>query len=145
MIAFDANVLVYAVDGLAGARHERARAVLASAFRAGSALLPLQVLAEFYNVATRKMRLPPAQARDFIASWTALCHIESYLLEDMEEAMTAHAEHGLAFWDALIWAVCERAGVRTLASEDFQNGRTLGRVIFLDPFDPANDARLGLT
>jgi hypothetical protein len=32
-----------------------------------------------------------------------------------------------------------------LVTQDFQSGRKLGRVTFLDPFDPANDARLGLS
>jgi predicted nucleic acid-binding protein len=58
--------------------------------------------------------------------------------------MRANLEHGLPVWDALIWAVCDRAGVEVLASEDFQNGRRLGRVTFLNPFDPANALRLGL-
>jgi predicted nucleic acid-binding protein len=52
--------------------------------------------------------------------------------------------HHLAFWDALIWAVYERAGVDILATEDFQGGRKLGHVRFVDPFVPANAPLLGL-
>jgi predicted nucleic acid-binding protein len=40
--------------------------------------------------------------------------------------------------------VCDRNGANILASEDFQDGRPLGRVTFLNPFNPANTARLGL-
>ena len=58
--------------------------------------------------------------------------------------MDARAAHGLPFWDALIWAVAERAGAASLVSEDFQPGRRLGRVNIVDPFDPANAARLGI-
>ena len=79
-----------------------------------------------------------------MAAWSATAELEGYTFEDIEAAMHAHAEHGLPFWDALLWAVCARAGVTLLASEDFQNGRTLGRVTFLNPFDPANAVRLGL-
>jgi hypothetical protein len=40
--------------------------------------------------------------------------------------------------------VCERAGVSILASEGFQDGRRLGRVTILDPFNPNNARALGL-
>ena len=62
----------------------------------------------------------------------------------LEAALRVVGEHDLPFWDALIWAVCERVGVDTLVTEDFQNGRRLGRVTFLDPFEPTNAVRLGL-
>ena len=32
------------------------------------------------------------------------------------------------------WAVCDRMGVPVLLSEDLQDGRTLGGVMFVDPF-----------
>jgi predicted nucleic acid-binding protein len=50
----------------------------------------------------------------------------------------------LSFWDALIWAVCDHNGANILASEDFQDGRPLDRVTFLNALNPANAARLGL-
>ncbi len=51
----DTNVLVYAHDGAAGAKHEKSVELLARLFEDGSGALSVQVLAEFYSVATRRL------------------------------------------------------------------------------------------
>jgi predicted nucleic acid-binding protein len=38
----------------------------------------------------------------------------------------------------MLWATLDQAGCRTLLTEDFQDGRTLGGVTFLNPFELAN-------
>lgn len=144
MIAFDANALVYAVDPRDPEQHGRAEAVLTSALLSGSALLPLQALAEFQSVAVRKLALAPDEALRSIELWSAAARVEGYTLPDLRAAAAIQKAHRLSLWDALIWAVCERAGARVLVTQDFQDGRTLGRVTFLDPFNPANASRLGL-
>lgn len=145
MTGFDANVLVYTVDHRDPARQQRAEAVLGSALLGGFAFLPLQALAEFQGVAVRKLGLSPAVALNSVELWSAAAaRVEGYTLPDLRSAAAAQHAHRLSLWDALIWAVCERAGVRTLVTEDFRDGRTLGRVTFLDPFNPANAGRLGI-
>ena len=48
--------------------------------------------------------------------------------------MGAVRDHGLSFWDAMIWAVAKEAGATVLLTEDLQTGRELGGVTFLSPF-----------
>ncbi len=143
MIALDTNILVYAVDAGAGERHEVAARVLDLVLERGG-MIPLQVLAEFANVGRRKLDCSAAEIDAYITSWVPLVRVERYAEADLGVALRASEAHQLQFWDALIWAVCDRFGVATLVSEDFQNGRTLGRVTFLSPFDRANAGRLGL-
>ena len=50
-------------------------------------------------------------------------------------------KHRLAFWDAMLWAAAQRAGIRYLLSEDLQDGFELQGVRFVNPFETAN-ARL---
>jgi predicted nucleic acid-binding protein len=38
----------------------------------------------------------------------------------------------------MLWASAERAGVRHMLTEDFQDGFVLGHVTFLNPFSPKN-------
>jgi predicted nucleic acid-binding protein len=45
----------------------------------------------------------------------------------------------MSFWDALLWATADRIGVRYLLTEDYQDGRTLGGVTFVDPFKDENE------
>ena len=42
----------------------------------------------------------------------------------------------------MLWATADRIGVRYLLTEDFQDGRVLGGVTFVDPFKPDNERLL---
>jgi predicted nucleic acid-binding protein len=42
----------------------------------------------------------------------------------------------------LLWATADRIGVRYLLSEDYQDGRVLGGVTFVDPFKADNQRLL---
>ena len=42
--------------------------------------------------------------------------------------------HMLSFWDAAIWASARKADLSVVISEDFQHGRVLDGVTFVDPF-----------
>jgi predicted nucleic acid-binding protein len=144
VIAVDTNILVYAADAGAGDRHQEAKGLLKHVIARGALMLPLQVLGEFCHTALKKLLFEAEQVERFVIAWGAVAQVEGYGLADVRAALRAHADHGLPFWDGLIWAVCERHNVELLLSEDFQDGRRLGGVTFLDPFNPANAARLGL-
>jgi|SRR5262245_2259484 len=45
----------------------------------------------------------------------------------------------LPFWDAMLWASAQRAGVRCLLAEDLQDGFILQSVRFVNPFKRVND------
>ena len=111
--------------------------------------MPLQVFAEFIQRIRHSgsSRWATADAhRAFVEAWRqAAVGSDAYTEARSRRRRTWRiATHHVPIWDALIWAVCDRAGARILATEDFQDGRTLGRVTFLDPFNPKNAARLGL-
>ena len=57
-------------------------------------------------------------------------------------ALRAVLRHDLPFWDAMLWATVQQAGCRVLLTEDFQDGRKLGSVTFINPFEPGNAAVL---
>jgi predicted nucleic acid-binding protein len=40
----------------------------------------------------------------------------------------------------MLWATADRVGVRYLLTEDFQDGRVLGGVTFVNPFEGGNEA-----
>ena len=140
MISFDSNVLVYAVDRDVGDRHGRATDLIERAIRAGSCIQPLQTLCEFFAVATRKMGMDPRAAAAFAVGWQAVIQVEPPIIDDLAAAMRVVRDHGLPFWDAMLWATIRRIGVDLLMSEDFQDGRILEGVRFVNPFVAHNDA-----
>jgi predicted nucleic acid-binding protein len=140
-VALDSNVLVYAIDTAAGHRHTAAGAVIERVLLAGSAILILQTMTEFYSVATRKFRIPSRGALLFLDELRAVLSVHAADERDFDRA-TRDDGHGLSFWDALLWATADRVGVRYLLTEDYQDGRTIGGVTFVDPFQARNEGLL---
>src|SRR5262245_47400122 len=139
MITFDTNILVYATASIVDARVERARDLLARGMRASSSVLLLQTLAEFSNVAWRKARIPVGKIRKTIDAWCDVLPVQEADTEDLLMALDAVREHRIAFWDAMLWASAQRAGVKYLLTEDFQDGFVLRGVTFVNPFNREND------
>jgi predicted nucleic acid-binding protein len=135
-VTFDSNVLIYAVSR-SDPRHVTATELLDRAAR-GDCRQTLQSLAECFSVLSRKYQMPATEARRWVEYHRRLFPIVAADESDLVAAMRAVEDHRLAFWDAMLWATARRAGCRMLFSEDLQDGRRLGDVLFVNPFDPAN-------
>lgn len=131
----DTNILVYAFDRSEDVKQRRARALLESVHAMHEVSLSAQVLAEFFHVATRRLRAPLTVAEaqqalaDFAQAWRVLPIDEAVVLE----AARAVSAHGLSYWDAQLLAVATLNDLRYLLSEDLQDGRILGAVRILNP------------
>lgn len=141
-LTFDSNVLIYAADRSAGARHDRASLLVETALRLHRGLLTLQALAEFYSVSTRKLKARRSDVQKYLTGLRAALPVYPAAEADLDAAMLAEQVDGLSFWDAMLWATAKRAGARYLITEDFQDGRVIGGVTFVDPFNAANDRLL---
>lgn len=136
-LSLDSNILVYAVDVDAGDRRIRALEIVDRALRA-DCVLTLQSLAEFFHVSTRKGKLRVSGAADLVADWRDAVSVHVADGRVLDDAIAAVRQHHLPFWDAMLWATVQQAGCRLLLTEDFQDGRQLGAVTFVNPFEVAN-------
>ncbi len=141
--SLDTNILVYAVDLNSGLRHDEAVEMVGQAAKC-DCVLTIQSLAEFFRATTRKGLLDPAHAGAFVRDWLGLFDIASADDQALVDAMDAVEEHGLSFWDAMLWATARRARCSAILTEDLQDGRRLGGVQFLNPFRTENRDRLAL-
>jgi predicted nucleic acid-binding protein len=95
--------------------------------------LSIQVLAEFYAVATRKGYLSQEDAgqvaSDFEA-WNIHCPVH----QDLIRSSQLHRRHGVSWWDALVLNSAIELGCETLWTEDFAHGRQFGPVTARNPF-----------
>jgi predicted nucleic acid-binding protein len=139
VISFDTNVLIYATAAGADERANRACDLLGRAMRAANSVLLLRSLAEFSNVAIRKAGIPAEDIERIIQSWCAVLPVQAADESDLFTALEAVGAHRLAFWDAMLWASAQRAGVRHMLTEDFQDGFVLRDVTFINPFEHEND------
>jgi len=142
-LTLDANILVYAAQR-GERRHDAAVRVVRRAVSA-DCIQTLQSFGECFNVLRRKRGFEPTQAQTILREYREILpRVVGAIPDDLDEAMRAHVSYGLQFWDAMLWATARRAGCRLILSEDFQDGRSLEGVTFLDPFNPANARLLDL-
>jgi predicted nucleic acid-binding protein len=135
----DSNVLVYAVDPRDLDKQRIAARSLEWLIERQLAVLSVQCLSEFFNVATRKLpeRLPVNAALQYVQRFAQTCQVLDLTPAAVLEGCRASAQHSLSVWDALIWATAKLNQVQVVLTEDMQHGRFLEGVLFQNPFAPA--------
>jgi predicted nucleic acid-binding protein len=133
----DTNVLIYAHDVDAEAKHQTGKRILKELWNTRTGALSTQVLQEFYVNVTRKIPkpLPKAAARSVVNSYLIWC-VETTTAE-IAAAFRIEDEARIAFWDALIVAAAIKAGADRILSEDLNAGQTISGVRIENPFREA--------
>ncbi len=133
-IFVDTNVLIYAHDVDARAKHEAAKRVLHGLWNERTGVLSMQVLQEFYVNVTRKIPHPLSKesARLVVATYTTWC-IDTTPAE-IASAFRIEDESHIGFWDALILASAVKSGANRILSEDLNAGQTISGVRIENPF-----------
>ena len=130
---FDTNVLVYADDKASPKKQRRAIELVAEQRRAGTGVVSLQVLQEYFVTVTRKLGVDARLARRKV-ELLAEFDVVAPEVADILAAIDLHRLHGFSFWDALILRSAKQAGCRVLLSEDFQDQREVDGVRIVNPF-----------
>ena len=132
----DTNVLLYSFDTSAGAKRDRALALVGSLWHQGNGCISVQVLQEFYVNATRKLSTPleRATAERIIVS-LARWEVHAPTAEDVLSAITLHAQVQISFWDAMILTSAGKLGCSVLYSEDLNAGQHVAGVQVVNPFE----------
>ena len=130
----DTNILIYAHDIDAKAKHETAKSVLRDLWRQRAGVLSLQVLQEFYVNVTRKIASPlPKEAARLVVNTYAIWCTETTPAE-ITAAFRIEDEFRIAFWDALIVASAAKSGAVRILSEDLNAGQPIGGIRIENPF-----------
>lgn len=130
----DTNILIYAHDLDAKAKHEIAKEVLRDLWSSRAGVLSMQVLQEFYVNATRKTSSPLSKkaARRVVNSYATWC--VDTVAEDIFMAFQIEDEARISFWDALILAAARKAGAVRILSEDLNAGQRIAGIAVENPF-----------
>jgi predicted nucleic acid-binding protein len=134
---FDTNVLLYADDESASVKQRRSRDLVAEHRRAGTGVVSLQVLQEYFVNVTRRLGVDPRIARRKLELLAEL-DVAVPQVPDVLAAIDLHLLHGFSFWDALILRTAQQAGCSVLLSEDFQDRRKIDGVTIVNPFAGAS-------
>lgn len=130
----DTNILVYAHDRSAGAKHERARSLVAGLWASREGVLSTQVLQELAVNVRRKATRPlsPEETRDLVADYLSW-EIVVNTADSVVEALELESRYRISFWDAMIVRAAQVAGAGTLYSEDLADGQAYGSVRVVNP------------
>jgi predicted nucleic acid-binding protein len=131
----DTNVLVYAFDTSAGLKQTAAVRLLERLWREGGGCLSVQVLQEFFVIATRKVARPLSideateRVREF-ARWRVFAPAG----EDILDAIAIQKQMQIGFWDAMVVLAARESGCQVLWTEDLNNGQRFGGIRVRNPF-----------
>jgi len=142
-ILIDTNVLIYPYDAGEPEKASRATAVLEGLYAAGKGALSAQVLSEFFAAVTRPRRslLTIEEAARQLDALTRAWPVFELTAMIVNEAARGVRQHGLSFWDAQIWASARLNQAPAVFTEDFQDGRSVEGVRFVNPFHPSFSLR----
>ena len=130
---FDTNVLIYADDKAAPAKQRRALELVAEHRRAGTGVVSLQVLQEYFVTVTRKLKVDARIARRKV-ELLAEFDVATPEVADILAAIDLHRLHGMSFWDALVLRSAQQSGCSVLLTEDMQDAREMDGVRIVNPF-----------
>ena len=99
----------------------------------GLGVVSIQVLAEYYNAATKKLRMTSEEAEETIrdlAGWRI--HRPSH--SDILKAIGLQRRYQVSWWDAMILNSAIESGAGILWSEDLSAGQEFGALVVRNPF-----------
>lgn len=140
-VLIDTNILVYGHDPRDLDKQQRAQTVLDRLIRAGSAVLSIQCLTEFYRAV--RWRIPDTfdanEALQEVNRFAQNCRVLPLTATAALEGMRGCEQYSMSFWDSLIWAVAKEGGIPYLLTEDFDDGSDVEGVGFVNPFKDSFD------
>lgn len=130
---FDTNILVYSDDTSDPDKKAFATSLIAEHQRSESLVISLQVLQEYFSVATRKLRVDPAVAQRKVEI-LARGRIVRFTEHDVIAAIELHRLIQISFWDAMIVHAARTVNASVLYSEDLAHGTSIAGVPVRNPF-----------
>jgi predicted nucleic acid-binding protein len=136
MISADTNLFVYASDRRDLAKRETADAIIEAMHEAG-AIVGLQVIGELQNALRKRIRIAPWTA--YQAAHNLLIRFPTFAYDDkaVESALGEATVGRLSYWDALLLAAADAAGVTVMISEDMRDGLRFRGLEVVNPFGAA--------
>ena len=131
---FDTNVIVYALPLWKGSPPDL-RAKKAESILSDGGIVSIQVLNEFADVASRKLKLDWIKIGQLLKIVEEICGrplpmtVETHTL-----ALDITKRYGFRIYDSLILAAAQQAGCTTLYTEDMQHGQKIGSLSIVNPF-----------
>lgn len=138
-VTVDTNLFVYAHDHRDLKKQQAALRVADAVGKREDRALALQVVGEFYNATTRRLKMPRDEAAGHARAMLRHFPTFSYTADHAEVALDGAREGYFSYWDGLLLASAVAAGCKLFISEDLQHGFTFEGLEIVSPFSGAGD------
>jgi predicted nucleic acid-binding protein len=133
-VFLDTNILVYALAVRTNSPVDR-RTQIAEELLAGGGVVSVQILNEFVDVATRKLKLGWEELDRSLHAVTVLCGRAASITVDTHMiAVKLSARYSFRVYDSLVVASAIEAGCTTLYTEDLPDGQQIDGLSIANPF-----------
>ncbi len=136
-IFFDTNILVYLFDTSDKSKNARAKSLISEGKVDASLHISSQVINEFINITTRKIKNPInfERQKDILKFLNVIFIVNPLTIHTSQKAISLKLKYKYAFWDALILASAIENNCDILYSEDMQHGQLIeGGLKITSPF-----------
>lgn len=131
-IFIDTNILVYCIDDSEGFKNLTAKSIV-NELSNSKGVISTQVLQEFYNIITKKMKCPKEKAKELLQSLSECFEVHKNSVLDILRAVDISIKTQFSFWDSLIISAAISSGCGTLYSEDLNDGQDVDGVLIKNP------------
>ncbi len=134
-ILIDSNILIYAYNNTS-AQYIKSEKIIEEALLNATGVVSCQNLAEFSRVVTEKIpkRFSFEQARNIVLELSQGLEIITYDERTVADALSISANHGIHFFDALLVATMEKAGINTIVTENEKDFKKINWIKVINPF-----------
>jgi predicted nucleic acid-binding protein len=98
------------------------------------AVISPQVLQEFYNICTMKLRFMPLKAKGYVHNYNENLEVVQNSSEIIERGIDISIISQISFWDALIIAAVEYSKCSEVVTEDLNDGQIINGIKIRDTF-----------
>ena len=131
-IFIDSNILIYSIDDGEPLKQEIADSIIERLSENGG-IISTQVLQEFFNVATKKLKLPKAFVKEVIERLADCFIVHQNSVQDILHAIEISIKTQFSFWDSLIIAAAISENCIELYSEDLNDGQIVENLLIRNP------------
>lgn len=128
----DTNILFYATDVEAGAKHDQAKKVVTEIWEARTGVISAQILSEWAVNLRKKLDLDWRRIRRFVEPYL-FWEVVAIEPVDPLKALQIADKHKLSFWDSMVVYSAQKARAVAVLTEDLSPGQKLGSVKIVNP------------
>ncbi len=132
----DTNIFVYSFDLDENEKREKAKEIIRNALNNGRGFISIQVIQEFYNVATKKFKVPLSilAAKEYLETVFMQLNVVYPSFDFIYTGLDISTTTRYSFYDSLIISAALKSSCSLLLTEDMQQGQKIRNLRIENPF-----------